>query len=99
MRDRVLVLAVACLVPPAAVGQVFENTFEKSNVPGIGHMKARVGVSPGPLAHWEVRSRFSVGQKLTTPLERTSTHAAPCALELVHIVPDGPYTAEAQSSR
>jgi hypothetical protein len=96
---------VSCSTGPAVYGQVFENTMENINVPGIGPVTARVGVSPGPLVQCEVRSRFSAGQKLTTPLvaylivDRTSKRAVQYAIEFLFIVPHGPYTTEQRTSR
>jgi len=105
MRSWVFVFVLSCLAAPAVFGQVFENIFEITNVPGIGPMRARVGVSPGPLVQYEVRSRFPAGQEITTPLvayivaDRTGTHTAPYIIEFIHILPDGPYISDEQSFR
>ena len=105
MRSWVFVFVLSCLAAPAVFGQVFENIFENTNVPGIGPMRARVGVSPGPLVQCEVRSRFPAGQKITTPLvayiiaDRTSTHTAPYTIEFIYILPDGPYISDVRSFR
>jgi hypothetical protein len=66
--QTLLALMVSWSTGPAVYGQVFENTMANINVPGIGPVTARVGVSPDPLVQCEVRSRFSAGRKLTTPL-------------------------------
>ena len=98
-------LAVCCVAAPAAFRQVFETTFESMNVPGIGPVTTRVGVSPGPLVQCEVQSHFPAGRRITTPLvayviaDRTSTHAAPYTIEFLSIVPNGPYKVEERKSR
>ena len=106
----VVVLLLCCFAVPTAFGQVvfgqvFESTFDNTDVPGIGPVTARVGVSPGPLVQCEPQSRFAAGQKLTTPLvaylivDRTSTQAASYAIEFLFILPGGPYTTEQRTSR
>jgi hypothetical protein len=100
------VVVACCLAAPTAFGQeqIFEK-IEEYNVPGIGFVRARVGVSPRPLVQCEVRSRFSASQRPTTPLvayviaDRTSTHAAPYTIEFLSIVPNGPYKIEKQQAR
>jgi hypothetical protein len=105
MRSWVFVFVLCCLAAPAVFGQVFENILEITDVPGIGPMRARVGVSPGPLVQCEVRSRFAAGRKITTPLvayivaDRTSTHTAPYTFEFIYIRPDGPYVSDERSFR
>ena len=106
----VVVLVLSCFAVPRAFGQVvfgqvFESTFDNTDVPGIGPVTARVGVSPGPLVQCEPQSRFAAGQQLTTPLvaylifDRTSRHPASYAIEFLFILPGGPYTTEQRTSR
>src|SRR5262249_58079866 len=43
-----------------------ESTFDNTDVPGIGPVTARVGVSPGPLGQCEPHGRFAADQQRTT---------------------------------